>query len=227
MLAHDLRTPLNAIILTASSEVRHAEGPRRCAAARVLRCAERMQRMIADLLDFARVHLSTGIPVRPERFSLVALTVEIIEEIQESRPGARVCLDCREDVIGEWDRDRLGQVLSNLLANAVRHGCLDAAVDVRLTKRDDLAWIEVVNQGEPIPEADLPRLFEPFARGQASRSKPESIGLGLFIVREIVAAHGGRVMASNAPEAGKVTFAVALPMRAAARPLSPTVTEGD
>jgi signal transduction histidine kinase len=218
MLAHDLRTPLNAIILTAGTEVRRAEGPQRCAAARVLRCAERMRRMIADLLDFARVQLGTGIPVRPQRFSLAALAEEIIEEVQESRPGARVCLDCREEVIGEWDRDRLAQVLSNLVANAVGHGVLEGEIAVRLTRRDEVAWIEVVNRGEPIPECDMKRLFEPFERAQSSRSRPESIGLGLFIVREIVAAHGGRVTASNSAESGTVTFSVALPLYARASP---------
>jgi signal transduction histidine kinase len=216
MLAHDLQTPINAIVLTADAELRRADGPQRCAAARVLRCAERMRRMTADLLDFARGHLGSGVPVRPERVDLAALAGEIIEEVKASRPGARVSLECHGDVIGEWDRARIGQVLSNLVSNAVRHGYLDTAVDVRLTTRDDVACIEVANLGEPIPESEMGRLFEPFERGRQSRSKPDSIGLGLFIVREIVTAHGGKVTASNSPDTGRVTFSVALPLRAQA-----------
>lgn len=84
-------------------------------------------------------------------------------------------------------------------------------------RQPDAVRIEVANEGDPIPEHEMPRLFEPFARGPSSRSRPESVGLGLFIVSEIVAARGGDVRVFNAPEAGTVTLAVRLPLRSEAR----------
>jgi signal transduction histidine kinase len=90
-------------------------------------------------------------------------------------------------------------------------------VDVRLVRQADGVRIEVVNPSDPIPEPDMRRIFEPFARGATSRSGPDSVGLGLFIVSEIVTAHGGDVAAFNSPEGGTVTFAVRLPLRSAAR----------
>jgi signal transduction histidine kinase len=215
MLAHDLQTPLNAIILTATTELRHT--PRCSAAARTLRCAERMKRMTADLLDFARARFKPGVPVRPEKFDLAALAGEIVEEVEQSHPGARLRLDVEADVEGEWDRPRMAQALTNLLANAAQHGRPGSAIDVRLAREADGVRIEVVNEGEPILEPEMSSLFEPFSRGRSSRSGTESVGLGLFIVRQIIAAHGGEVLAFNSPEKGTVTFSVVLPLRSAAR----------
>jgi signal transduction histidine kinase len=215
MLAHDLQSPLNAIIYTASAELRHT--PQRGAAARTLRCAERMKRMTSDLLDFARMRFKKGVPVRPERFDLAALARETAEEVEHSHPGACFRLDIEANLDGEWDRPRMAQALTNLMANAAQHGLPGAPIEVRLTRQSDGVRLEVVNQGEPIPEPEMSKLFEPFARGRSSHSGPESIGLGLFIVREIVSAHGGEVLAFNSPEVGTVTFAVLLPLRSAPR----------
>jgi signal transduction histidine kinase len=218
MLAHDLQTPLNAIILTAAAELRRTgAGPELSAAERVLRCAERMKRMTMDLLDFARARSGGGLPVRPENVDLARLAREAVTEVEESHPGCEVLLQAEGDVQGDWDPARITQVLVNLLCNAVHHGGCRAPVDIRLVRQSDSVRIDVVNQAEPIPESEMTRLFEPFARGRSSRSRPESVGLGLFIVSEIVAAHGGEVMAFNSPQAGTVTFSVRLPLHSAAR----------
>jgi signal transduction histidine kinase len=224
MLAHDLQTPLHTIMLTAGAELRQSEGRQQSAAARVLRCAERMRRMIADLLDFARIRSGTGLPVRPEPIDLGALAREVAEEVEESNPGARVRLDVDAEVLGEWDRPRLAQVLSNLMSNAIHHGRPGADVRVRLTRRGAVVGMDIVNEGDPIPDCDVARLFEPFERGHSARARPESVGLGLFIVREILVAHGGEVVVFNSPggddangHAATVTFSVALPLRSALR----------
>jgi signal transduction histidine kinase len=218
MLAHDLRTPLTAIILTAGDALRHAEDAhQRAAALRVLSCAERMKRMTADLLDFARTRAMGVLPVHPQSMDLADLAAEAVREVEASRPGSRVRLEALGDVRGEWDRARMAQVLVNLLTNALQHGAEAVPVDVRLVRHPDSVCIDVVNRGEPIPESEMARLFEPFARGHSSRSGCGSVGLGLFIVAEVVSAHGGEVLAFNSTAAGTITFRVRLPVRSVAR----------
>jgi signal transduction histidine kinase len=218
ILAHDLQTPLTAVILTAGGELRHAkDAHQRAAALRVLGCAERMKQMTADLLDLARTRSQGTLPVKPRTVSLADLAAEAVGEVETSRPGSRIRVEAQGDVRGEWDPPRIAQVLVNLLTNAVQHGADGAPVEVRLVRCPDSIWIDVVNQGEPIPESEMPRLFEPFARGRSARSGRGSVGLGLFIVAEIVAAHGGDVRAFNSPAAGTVTFRVRVPVRSAPR----------
>jgi signal transduction histidine kinase len=218
MLAHDLQTPLTALILTATELAHTGDAYQRRAASRVLSCAERMKAMTVDLLDYARVRFSGGLPMRPEKVDLAELARDAAWEVEESHPGSHVCLDVEGDVRGEWDPARMAQVLVNLVCNATQHGTRGGApVEIRLVREPDSVRIEVVNRGDPIPEDEMCRLFEPFAPGPCSRSRPESVGLGLFIVSEIVTAHGGDVRVFNSPEAGTVTFAVRLPLRSEAR----------
>jgi signal transduction histidine kinase len=218
MLAHDLRTPLTAIILTTAAELRRADDARqRAAAARVLSCARRMKRMVGDLLDFARLQRVGALPVRPEKVDLAELAGEVLKEVEDSHPGSHVRLEAEGDLQGEWDPARMAQVLVNLVCNALQHGAGKAPVDVRLARQPDSVRIQVVNRGRPIPECEIPRLFEPFVRGPSARRRPDSVGLGLFIVSQIVTAHDGEIRAFNSPEAGTVTFAVRLPLRSAAR----------
>jgi signal transduction histidine kinase len=189
----------------------------RAAAARILSCAQRMKGMTEDLLDFARSRFAGGLPVRPRRVDLAELATRALTEVEAARPGCRIRLEAHGDVRGAWDPARITQLIVNLVCNALQHGALGAPVDVRLVRRPDSIRIDVVNEGGPIPDSDIPRLFEPFARGHSARSRRESVGLGLFIVSAIVAAHGGNVAVLNSPEAGTVTFSVHLPLRSAAR----------
>jgi signal transduction histidine kinase len=217
MLAHDLQTPLTAILFTADELRRTEDTSQRRAAERVMSCAQRMKRMTADLLDLAVARVGGGLPVRPERVDLAELAAHAVMEVEHSHPGSRVRLETDGGARGEWDPTRMTQVLVNLVGNAVQHGARGTPVDVRLKLQPDAVRVDVVNRGGPIPASELPRLFEPFARGPSSRSRQESVGLGLFIVSEIVRAHGGEVLALNSPEAGTVTVSVRLPLRSAAR----------
>lgn len=218
MLAHELRTPLTAIILTATAELKQASDARqRDRAARILRCAERMRRMTTDLLDFACARVGHGLSLRPQWVDVARLAEEAVTEVEESHPGTHVRVEAHGDTHGEWDPARMQQVLVNLLCTAVQRGRRGAPVALTLVRHPDSLRIEVVNHCDPIPEHDIPTLFEPFADGRSARPHPESVGLGLFIVAEIVGAHGGEVMAFNSPQAGTVTFAVQLPLRSKAR----------
>ena len=210
MLGHDLRSPLGAVKMAAillgrgGSTGRSAE-----LAARIVRSAERMEEMIDSLLLFARARLGGGIPIKRQACELGSVCIGQVAEAKESYPGRTIECATSGDLDGEWDPDRLGQVLSNLIANAVAHG--QDPIKVTLRGEPEQVTLRVTNHGPPIPASLLPTLFEPY-RG---RENSEGLGLGLFIVREIVSAHGGTVSVSSA-EGQETTFTVVLPRRAPA-----------
>jgi PAS domain S-box-containing protein len=205
ILGHDLRNPLQAILLTSTGLSRDPELPRsvRDRAARIMTVAFRMERMINDLLDFARGRLGGGIPVARERLDLGAHLAHTLEELRLANPDRQLSFEIEGDLHGEWDPDRLEQVVSNLVGNAVAHG--EDPIRVRLYGAGDQVRIEVHNPGPAIPARLLPALFEPFRAGSG-----EGLGLGLYIVAEIVRGHGGAVtVESKAPDGA--TFRVTLP----------------
>jgi phosphoserine phosphatase RsbU/P len=212
-LGHDLGTPLSTILASARIlEKRTADEAAVGALNRIRSSAKRMGRMIEQLLDFTRARLGPGIPIRPVAGNLRAICSSVLEEIEAQYPK-RVRLDAAGDFAGEWDADRLGQVVSNLVVNAIHHGMADEPVSVRLAAVDGNVRLEVTSRGTIDPAA-VPSLYEPFRRSERSRSEhPRGLGLGLFIVREIVRSHGGSI--DVVATEGATTFAVTLPGRAA------------
>jgi signal transduction histidine kinase len=186
---------------------RHVRGVRR-----IVTSAERMRRMISDLLDFARGRLGGGIPLMPRAMDLGALCQEVVEELEISRPGREVELVLDGDLRGGWDADRLSQLLINLGRNALDYSPEDTRV--RFSVHDEGAHLrlEVHNEGPPIPPERLGLLFEPFRRfaEHEGRSSSSGLGLGLYIVEQIVRAHGGEVGVRSTREEG-TTFTVRLP----------------
>lgn len=130
-------------------------------------------------------------------------------EIRAGRPEAVLRFHASGDLRGEWDVDRLAQVVSNLIGNAIQHG---SGTPVTLTGQEqgDAVTLAVHNGGPPIPPEVLPFVFEPLARGRAEGAARSGIGLGLFIARTIVSAHGGHIQVSSSTDAG-TTFTVVLP----------------
>ncbi len=122
------------------------------------------------------------------------------------------------DLVGKWDADRLRQVVSNLLGNAVHHGAGGGPVDVTVTAEGGDVRVAVRNGAPPIPPADLPTIFDPLVRGSSQRTekqrRPGSIGLGLYIARQIAGAHGGDIVVTSSWATGTV-FTVRLPRDAA------------
>ena len=133
---------------------------------------------------------------------------EVMMELRVGHPEALLRLQVSGDLRGEWDTDRMAQVLSNLVGNAIQHG---DGTPITVTARDEgnSVSLAVHNAGAAIPADLLPSIFEPLARGD-EESTPGSIGLGLFIARTIVLAHGGDIQVSSSPDAG-TTFQVVLP----------------
>ena len=213
VVGHDLRNPLSAIRTGAQLLLKRGALDARDAAVveRVVASADRMSRMIDELLDFARGRLGGGIPIRRTLVDLHALCTDVIEEARTAH-GREIRLTLSGRPRGQWDSDRLAQVISNLVGNAIQHSPAGSTITVTARDEQGYAVIEVNNTGAPIPHELLGRIFEPFHRG--SRTESHGLGLGLYIVERIVAAHGGTIAVRSAQEAG-TTFEVRLPRRRA------------
>jgi signal transduction histidine kinase len=210
-LGHDLRNPLSAIVTAAGLLARRATDERAGhTAQRITASANRMSRMIEQLLDLARARVGGGIPLARREVDLAELCRRIVAEIQMASPGRAISTACGGDLRGWWDGVRLGQVLSNLLANALRHGAADSAVSVELSRlADGRVRISVANEGA-IPAETLPTIFDPFQSGRRNVHGGDGLGLGLYIVQQIVRAHGGEVAVSSTAAEG-TRFTVTLP----------------
>ncbi|HUJ63668.1 MAG TPA: PAS domain S-box protein, partial [Kofleriaceae bacterium] len=210
IVSHDLRNPLNAILLTAQRLSSTRELPASFASplGRIRASANRMAQMIAELLDLTRGRLAGGIPIELTKGDLLAIVRATIDELELAYPSRRILLHGSGAFEGYYDRERLAQVASNLIGNALQHGPADDPVDVSLEDLGDSGVIlEVKNGGAPIPPELLPHLFEPFRRGTSSTN---GLGLGLFIASEVVRAHHGTIAAMSTDAAG-TTFTVWLP----------------
>ncbi|MEW5852306.1 MAG: ATP-binding protein [Myxococcota bacterium] len=218
ILGHDLRTPLTVILMCTHLLQRMAVDAERPLLQRIEANARRMERLVRDLLDLTRIRAG-GIPVVPKAMNLVESCHAVVEEARAAHPGQEIRLEVEGDCHGVWDPDRLTQVVSNLVSNALNHGLPGGRISVVLHGEATSVVLEVHNEGAPIPPTLLPHLFEPFrrAREPAPSSADSGLGLGLYIVREIVQAHGGEVSVRSSAEAG-TTFTVRLPRRAEHRP---------
>ncbi len=217
IVSHDLRNPLNAIRLSAGMLLRAdglAEHPLK-AVRRIANSSERMGRMISDLLDFTRGRLGGGIPIQPRAANLHALCQHVVEELEAGHPERELRLMAEGNFEGEWDPDRLAQVLGNLGKNALAYSPRETPVDFVLWDEGDAVSVEVHNEGPPIAREWLPYVFEPFKRAtEKEHGVTSGLGLGLYIVQEVVAAHGGTVKVRSTPTEG-TTFTVRLPRRSA------------
>jgi signal transduction histidine kinase len=199
MLGHDLRTPLNAILTGTTILLQAPDLPARHkgTVGRIARSAHRMALLVRDVLDFARGAAGTTIPVNRAPADLGAICADVVDELRLAHPERTISLERRGDLEGQWDRERIEQVVSNLVGNALEHSATDVVVSVV----GDAEGVRLVveNGGDAIPAELLGHLFEPFRKG-ARPSK--GLGLGLYIAKQIVAAHGGVI---DVVSAGGVT----------------------
>ncbi|RKG61877.1 response regulator [Corallococcus sp. AB011P] len=224
IVSHDLRSPLSSVLLSASLllERENLDDSQQQRVHRIRTATERAVRMIRDLLDFTQVRHG-DFPLQLQAADFHALVETAVEEAQTRAPGRVFQVTSTGDGAGTWDADRLVQVVSNLLGNALTYGDPAAPIQVRSQGTGDTVVLEVHNEGPPISPELLPRLFAPLERGTAHQGDRanRSIGLGLFIVRQVVHAHGGTVSVTSLPEAG-TTFTVRLPRHSpASRPGPP------
>ncbi|HLL23440.1 MAG TPA: sensor histidine kinase, partial [Kofleriaceae bacterium] len=164
--------------------------------------------------------IGTTIPISPRATNLRENVEHIVDELQLTAPTRTIRFDHTGYEDGHWDADRIAQVLSNLVGNALQHGPPSSPITVDSRVDQDRAMFAVTNEGPPIPPAELATLFEPFRRGTNARDSGGSLGLGLYIAREVVAAHGGRIEVASVQGQG-TCFTVHLPRFAV-----PTTTGG-
>jgi signal transduction histidine kinase len=205
-LGHDLRNPLQAILSAATLIARGGPDPAKSAAL-IERSARRMDRLISDLLDFARARLGGEIPIARADHDLRPVVQRVVEEVVAANPDRSItCLADRApgDFRGEFDADRVAQAVSNLASNAVQHG--EDPIVVELVDEGAKVAVAVRSRGS-IPADVRPGLFKPFQSGGDSKG----LGLGLYVVHEIARAHGGDVVVTS--DGGETAFRLVLPRR--------------
>ena len=213
IVGHDLRSPLSSIIMGADLMLRRGmlHDADAKVTARIARSAERMAKIISQLLDFTRSRLGAGMRVEPRPADLAEICAQVIAEAETTHPDRSLIFEADPDMRGVWDGERLAQVVSNLVANAIAHGKADGAVSVVLREEGDSVTLSVHNEGPAIPAEVLPAIFDPFRRHARRTSRnADGLGLGLFICRELVIAHRGEISVQSTDEAG-TTFTVRLP----------------
>jgi signal transduction histidine kinase len=217
ILGHDLRSPLSTISMAGSYLSRAAVGTdgTRLMGARVARSAATMTAMVNDLLEYARTQLGGGIPLTRRWENLHDICQAAQDDAQAGHPDCPFELQASGDLFGSFDRARLQQLFSNLLNNAAQYRADTHPVVLTAHGEADAVRVEVRNLGPVIPAQSLQAIFDPLVQlavkdGQQKGASSSSLGLGLFIAREITGSHGGTISAASSAAAGTV-FTVMLP----------------
>ena len=214
IVGHDLRSPLSAIYAGAEALTHHAadSSPMRSIIRRVQSSALRMTSIVDQILDVTRARLGGGIPIHPKEMSLTPVIRDVLDELALAHSSAHFELVADEQVHGCWDPDRLAQVVSNLASNAIQYGRASSPIVVEVAAATPFATITVTNAVRDLPIASdrLSVLFDPYCRGADSERHAGGLGLGLYIVSEIVRAHGGAISAESS--GSSTVFRVQLPL---------------
>ena len=218
ILGHDVRNPLGAISMGTQLILQDEALPEKHqrVAAQIQKSTQRVAEIVADLLDFSTSHLGGGIPVTTAAMDFRVECAAVIHEMAVFHPKRKIELAMHGDLHVHWDRARIGQALSNLIANAVQHGSADEPVSITMSReKSDVVWV-VQNEGEVIAPARLKTMFDPVktftikSASERSASQTHNLGLGLYIAHEIVLAHAG-VIKVNSSQAHGTTFTVRIP----------------
>jgi signal transduction histidine kinase len=213
VLGHDLRGPLNAVLMTAEILSRMARGtPTTAYTERLIRSGKRMKDLLDSLLDYSRSSLGQGIAIRRSRVDLATACEEELAVLRAALPGRRIDLVVTGTTEGEFDASRVRESLANLVFNAARYAVEGSPISVIVSGTEAKVSLSVANQGATIPNEVLSSLFEPLRRGQIEPADESfgrtNLGLGLFIVQEVAAAHGGTVEVTS--REGRTVFTVTL-----------------
>lgn len=219
ILGHDVRNPLGAISMGAQLILLDTELPGRHlkVAGQILRSTQRVTDIVADLLDYSTSHLGSGIPVTLAKYDLSAECRSVVQEMKLFHPEREFVLELESHVMVHWDRARISQALSNLMANAVQHGDFATPIWITVNRQQDDVVMIIQNEGTVISPARLRAMFDPgkaFAMKSTSErnaSQTSNLGLGLYITHEIVLAHNGRIWVTST-ECEGTTFKVQIPM---------------
>ncbi|MEO6280360.1 PAS domain-containing sensor histidine kinase [Roseateles sp.] len=204
IVSHDLRNPLAAITMGASAIGRDATLSARHAKVldNINRSSRRARRLIDELLDFTLVRVGHGLTVAHKPANLHELVAQLVEELKLAFPANPISHTAHGSAGCKVDPDRIAQLLGNLVANAVTYGEPNGPIAVTSSREDCECVLTVHNRGEPVPPEMLERMFQPLIRGGTRDQSTRSVGLGLFIVKAIAAAHGGSVTVTSSREQG-------------------------
>lgn len=216
VLGHDLRNPLNTTVVAAGFLMRapgiapgHAE-----VAARIHRSGTRMGRLVDDLVDYTRSNLGCALPMTLTKSNMGSICRATVDELRQTNPNRTIEFDTGSDLDGVWDEGRLAQVFSNLLGNAIQHGDRHQAISIRVESGGNDIVVRIHNSGKAIAAHALATIFDPLVRFADPHNTPggadSSLGIGLYIARAIVDAHGGDIRVVSDERSG-TTFTVRLP----------------
>lgn len=218
ILGHDVRTPLGVITMGAEvllhDDTLQAKSLK--TAARIQNSSERVASIVSDLLDFATTHLGEGIPVSPTSTDMAAICDDVVDELSVFYAERTILLETYGDLHGTWDGARIGQAISNLIVNALQHGADTSPVRIKVNGEPEQVELAVHNGGEMISPDALKTIFDPVKRHtirpvtERTNGQMQNLGLGLYITREIVAAHSGKIDIESTKETG-TTFTIRIP----------------
>lgn len=215
VLGHDLRDPLNSIAIGAQL-LKRTDDPNSTPAklgTQMYTTVLRMNKMLDNLLNFTQSRIGGGLQISVSHVDLAQISNDVVAEYRLSNPGRIINNHVDTNCAGNWDAGRISQAYQNLISNALQYGSVESAVTVETKDHGDYVIFTVQNDGAPIPEQNQNQIFDLMHRipnVDAERNLKKNLGLGLYIVREIVTAHHGNISVSSSEEAG-TTFRVRLP----------------
>jgi len=207
VLGHDLRNPLSSIMSGASLLAKMSDDKQQAIIGVISRSAARMAELIDNIMDFARARMGSGIMVNRKSVETEPILQQIVDEMRSAWPGREIETQFNITEPVNCDGPRMAQLLSNLLANALTHGAPDTPVIVRAFHKNGYFEMSVSNQGIPIPETAMEKLFQPFTR-EGKRASQNGLGLGLFIAAEIARGHGAEMTVSSDEHEPRFTFSL-------------------
>ena len=218
ILGHDLRNPLNAIaVASAVLQSDRSLSEENLMLAQVIeKSGRRMSRLVEATLDLTRSQVGGGISIAPSSNDMGEVCLQVVNELRVTHPQREIVFEDLGDGHGYFDENRAAQAISNLLSNALQHGSTKQSVRVTLYRHAENIIVDVHNHGQPIPADKQAALFNPFQRGTLSREEAMSssgLGLGLYIAREIMRAHGGSITLTS--DENGTTFSTCWPCQTA------------
>lgn len=215
ILGHDLRNPIGAVSVSADriAKLGTLNEQQATLAARIKDAALRAIQTLDDLLDLTRVQFGSELPIVRDKMDMSLLSRQLVDEMQAVHPRRVISLETTGNMEVEWDMLRMGQVLSNLIGNAIEHGFKDTPVEVIVEGKPQDVVLSVRNKGVPIPQEMIRTVFDSLIRGDGDGGEPAGsthLGLGLYITRKIVGSHGGTIAVTSSEQDG-TTFTVSIP----------------
>jgi len=215
ILGHDLRNPIGAILISGDrlADFGPLNAKQAALTTRIKQSALRAVGILDDLLDLTRVQFGSDLPIHTDKMDMSVLSRQLVDEMRTAHPHRTIVLETTGDLEGEWDRLRMGQVLSNLISNAIAYGFKDSPVEVGVEGKPEEVVLLVRNRGVPIPQDKMRAIFDSLIRGDQGGQEPEGsthMGLGLYITQKIVGAHGGTIGVTSSERDG-TRFILSLP----------------